>query len=64
MGIPYTKRHIVDENVPIFGAMNKTQPDVCELLQTYDDLNDTGKAEAIKRIQELADLSQYKRAKK
>lgn len=64
MGIGYTKRHIVNEDEFFLGALNNYSPDIVELLLTYNDLSDVGKAEAIKRIQELAELSQYQRETK
>ena len=34
-------------------------PDIVELLELFDKLNDTGKQEAIKRVQELTEIPKY-----
>ncbi len=61
--VEFKKLHEVKGDKYFFGSFSVNNPDTCELILCYDDLNDEGKAEAIKRIQEMMLLPKYQKVK-
>lgn len=51
----------ISKQAHIFEVMQKTMPDVYELLMEYNDLNEEGKKQAILRIKELTYIPEYKK---